>query len=156
MLEVGYIASNKTKSGLGRIDYRDLDLLRRPVNLNSEGYGRVGSCKLHILVMARILGGPIPKGKFVDHKNRDRLDNTRKNLRLTDCSGNSANVTKFTGSSKFIGVHWSKRRGKWYSQIKKSGKVKYLGVFDNEEDAAEAYNSAALELHGEFANLNKV
>jgi hypothetical protein len=55
-------------------------------------------------------------------------------------------------SSRYIGV--SKHKKIWQADISKDG-VKYnLGRHEIEEDAARAYNSKALELYGEFANLN--
>ena len=45
-------------------------------------------------------------------------------------------------------------RGKWISSIQINGKTRHLGRFDDEQEAARAYDVAAKELHGEFARLN--
>lgn len=96
-----------------------------------------------------------PKGKIVDHKNRQGLDNTRKNLRFATRSQNSCNrIRPQTGTSKYRGVHYAKREQKWHAAICFNSKRKHLGYFDNEIDAARAYDAAAKELHGEFAVLN--
>ncbi|MGO1989570.1 AP2 domain-containing protein [Mammaliicoccus vitulinus] len=52
---------------------------------------------------------------------------------------------KYSNSSKYKGVSWSKRYNKWISQIETGEKRKYLGVYVNEDDAARAYNQAVLE-----------
>lgn len=57
-------------------------------------------------------------------------------------------------SSKYKGVCWSD--GKWASVIRKDGKNRFLGRFLVEEDAALAYNTAAIEMFGEYANLNEI
>ncbi len=57
------------------------------------------------------------------------------------------------GRSRFKGVCITKT-GKWRAIIYSSRKQKYLGVFENEEDAAKAYDRGAIELFGESANLN--
>jgi hypothetical protein len=46
-------------------------------------------------------------------------------------------------SSKHRGVAWEKRSGKWRASIKVEGKVRHLGTFDGEEQAAAAYAAAA-------------
>ena len=55
---------------------------------------------------------------------------------------------------KYKGVCWCEDRGKWLAQITKGGTYRYLGRFDDEIDAAEAYDNAARELFGEHAFLN--
>lgn len=93
----------------------------------------------------------------VDHADRDGLNNQRNNLRLATDSQSMANRASFNGSSsKYLGVQWHKMGKKWQAGICKNRKQIYLGLFDNEIDAALAYNKAASELHGEFASLNKI
>lgn len=151
-----YLAFNKHKALVGLIDQEDLDLVSKGVNLHSDGYARIGGKYVHRVVLSRVLGRELPKGFFVDHINRNRLDNRRSNLRLATLNENNRNVGKFKGTSRFIGVSWKKSRNKWYAQIKINGEVKYLGVYNSEVEAAKAYNKEALLLHGEFATLNKV
>jgi hypothetical protein len=102
---------------------------------------------LHRLIMQ-------PPSDFqVDHCNGNGLDNRRENLRIANRSQNMAN-RRATGVSVFLGV--CPKRNKWRAQIKKDGKVKYLGTFNKQEEAARAYNIAATSLHGEFARLNQI
>ena len=93
----------------------------------------------------------------VDHKNGDKLDNRKSNLRIATHFQNSKNRNKqLSASSKFKGVDFQKRNGKWRARIKLDYKSKYLGEFDTEIDAAKAYNSAATVYFGSFAKLNEV
>jgi hypothetical protein len=55
-----------------------------------------------------------------------------------------------------LGVSWYTRIGKWTAQIQKNKKKIFMGYFENEHEAAIAYNVKAVELFGEFANLNKI
>jgi hypothetical protein len=94
---------------------------------------------------------------MVDHKDRDGLNNQKSNLRLCTNTENSKN-RRPKGSSKFLGVSIvnGKKNKYWRAFISVDGKNKYLGFFKSEDDAAWAYNKAALEYHGEFANLNQI
>jgi hypothetical protein len=98
---------------------------------------------LHRLIMGE------PKGKIVDHKFGNHLDNRRENLRICDNRENSRN-TKIprTNTSGFKGV--TRRGNKWEANIKFNGRHKYLGRFNSPEDAAVAYNDSAKKFFGEF------
>lgn len=94
--------------------------------------------------------------KFVDHINGIKDDNRISNLREATRSQNGMNRTKMTNNkSGYKGVFWDKRANKWKAQIRYNGKFKYLGYFDNIEDAVNIYNENANILHGEFVNRIK-
>ena len=59
-------------------------------------------------------------------------------------------------TSKYKGVSWHKKISKWKSHIRVDKYLIHLGYYWEEEDAARAYNKAANEYFGEFANLNNV
>jgi len=101
-----------------------------------------------------LMGNP----KAVDHKNLNKLDNTRANLRSCNKSLNEANKSKISvnTSSKYKGVTWHKRAGKWLAQIKKDKVFFYLGLHSSELDAAKAYNDEAVKHFGEFAYINEI
>lgn len=95
------------------------------------------------------------KGEFVDHINGDGLDNRKSNLRLCSNAQNVQNtgLTR-ANTSGYKGIRL--RNGRWDSRITCLNKTYHLGVFSTKEEAARAYNAAAIELHGEFARLNDV
>lgn len=117
-------------------------------------------CKvlIHRFIRGQLCGDDID-GKNVDHRNRDTLDNRRQNIRVATVGQNRSNSTKklWRGgkSSEYKGVSWHKHKGKWRAIIVKDKLQRELGYFDSETDAAQAYNRAAIELHGEFARINE-
>lgn len=65
-------------------------------------------------------------------------------------------ATRPTFSSRYRGVSWKKQRSTWVASIGVAGRQKHLGVFATEQDAARAYNAAAIEHYGDKAILNEV
>ncbi len=95
--------------------------------------------------------------KEIDHRDCDGLNNRRSNLRPASDFQNACNRSKQEGtSSRFKGVAWNKRKRNWEAYIKVNRKKQYLGNFGDEIDAALAYNKAAIQLFGEFANVNVI
>ena len=95
------------------------------------------------------------KDVYVDHTDGDGLNNTRENLRIATNSQNQMNrAVRGGGTSKFKGVTWHTARSKWAAQIHVNKKHIHLGLFTNEEEAARAYDRAAIEQFGEFARTN--
>jgi hypothetical protein len=91
----------------------------------------------------------------VDHKNRNGIDNRRPNLRLATESQNCMNRQKQrVTSSKYKGVSWVRSSGKWKAAIQVDKKNLHLGYFEDEEEAARAYDAAARKYQGEFAYQN--
>jgi hypothetical protein len=95
-----------------------------------------------------------PPGKVVDHINGNRQDNRRCNLRVCTQAENMRNTRKSCGTSRFKGVSWNRKYRKWVVSIHRDGKDIWLGNFDDEIKAAQAYDKAARELFGPFARLN--
>ena len=118
------------------------------------------NCKIHEAHRLIFLyhHGYLPE--FIDHIDRNILNNTISNLREATRAQNRMNTEKCKSkkgppmSSQFKGVSWDKSREKWMSYIYIDYKRKHLGRFDSEIDAALAYNKTAIELFGEFACLN--
>ena len=95
-----------------------------------------------------------PSGLYVDHINRDCLDNRRSNLRICTASQNGMNKRGKEGSVTGVkGVFFDKGRGKYFAAIRMNGRTRRLGTFVDMEEAAKAYQRAAIELFGPFARL---
>jgi len=92
--------------------------------------------------------------EIADHDNHDTLDHRRANLRLADKSQSQHNKRqRKDNTTGRKGVNFNRAHGKYYARIKLHGKEKYLGAFTSVEEAGDAYDSAAIRLHGEFACL---
>lgn len=94
---------------------------------------------------------------YIDHIDRNGLNNSRSNLRAATASQNIANAGMFnTNTSGYRGVTYDKERGCYKAAIKFKKKYKFIGRFSNPAEAALAYNNAAKILFGEFAFHNNV
>lgn len=117
------------------------------VSRKSIGGGRQKAISLHRLILN------FPDAD-IDHANGIKLDNRRGKLRLCTNSQNQANRDPLPHSSKFKGVTVRKSTGHFEAQIWNNYKRIWLGTFATEQDAARAYDAAALEHFGEFARTN--
>ncbi len=114
-----------------------------------------GKYKCETIYMHRFILGA-KKGQHTDHKNHNGLDNRCCNIRLCTHRQNQYNrkLIKIPTSSKYKGISWKKRDRKWEARIGFNYKTIFLGCYDNEIEAAKAYDKKAKELFGEFAYLN--
>lgn len=93
----------------------------------------------------------------VDHISHDLMDNRKSNLRIVTHQQNlQNNQGKKQRPSKFKGIGFFQRTGKWTAQIGLNGRKIHLGYFTAELDAARAYNAAASEMFGQQACLNPI
>ena len=96
-----------------------------------------------------------PKGMEVDHRDSDGLNNRRYNMRVVTQGQNRFNTRyRIIASGGYRGVS-DLRNGRYAAIISLSGKLKYLGTFDDPIEAALVWDAAALSHRGaEFARLN--
>ena len=112
----------------------------------SCGGGRQKSIKIHQCV-ARAFLNHKPNGlkKVINHKDGNKLNNNVNNLEIVSHRENSSTCYRKDRdklTSSFVGVSWNNQYKKWLSQITINGESVYLGVFDNEVDASNAYQEA--------------
>jgi len=102
-----------------------------------------------------LVKGEWPK-EDIDHKDKDTLNDQWSNLRSATESENLCNQRlRHNNTSGAKGVSWAFRLGKWHVRINKDKQLYHIGYFDDFNEAVQARDEAALELHGEFASLNK-
>ncbi len=93
-----------------------------------------------------------PDGLDVDHRDRDGINNRRKNLRVATRQQNQAN--RAANANCASGIKGVRDIGSGFTaEIEAAGGRYYLGKFDSAAEAAAAYQGAARVLFGEFARV---
>lgn len=98
-------------------------------------------------------------GRVLDHKNGNKLDNRKENLRAVTYGQNCQNRANFKttkSSSIYRGVFRTSNGKRWRAKISFENKSRAIGTFDSEIEAAQAYDFAARELFGPMARTNFV
>lgn len=141
------------------IDATDADRVRGRVWFTSRSSGGIvyAASNNPKTRMHRLILGAKP-GQVVDHANGNGLDNRRCNIRICTASQNSMNMRKpshgKTTAFKGVCLISDRAKKKYRASIKNAGKARHIGYFATAEEAARAYDAAALQHFGEFARLN--
>lgn len=148
-----------------KVDDEDYDFLNQyKWHLTSKGYA---ARRVHypssrknpiakIFLMHRIVSFA-DNGYQVDHINGDKLDNRKQNLRLCSNSQNHMNKgVQSNSTTGYKGVSFERSINRYRAYLNLNGKRYNLKTFKTPEEAAQAYNTKAKELFGEFALLNDI
>lgn len=158
LIPLSSIRNRKNSGTTAKIDTDDLPLVAgykwQAVRNGNLLYAVTELADGTTVQMHRVILGVTDSNIIVDHADRNPLNNTRSNLRTATRQQNAFNAgPPKNNTSGYKGV--SRAFGKrWRAYINVSRKQISLGTFDTREEAALAYDSAALEMHGEFACLN--
>lgn len=157
----GYLEVHLTKGLVAKVDLSDRALIEcvswRASKSSAGLYYARGYFQGVDMYMHVLLAGPVPTGKEVDHRNGDTLDNRRANMRVCTRRQNYRNRGKRPNcTSRFKGVCRLKGCDRWRAYIRTASGFRHLGTFSREEDAAKAYNRAAIRYFKLFALLNEV
>lgn len=123
-------------------------------HLNNNGYVINKTRKDGTILLSRLIMNP-PLDMFIDHRNGDRTNNIRDNLRIATQSENTINHKRSGyNTSGVTGVSWNKRDKKWEAYITKNKIRKHLGYFNSFEDAVKVRKEAEEIYFGEWSYDN--
>lgn len=150
------IAIGETSSGeMFYVDIDDYDKVRNYCwRISEKGYvianRRDGSNR--IVWLHRLVMNVDESNIFVDHRNWDKSNNRKSNLRIATKSENNINIKRrINNTSGYTGVCLNKNTGKYNARISKNGKRFHLGTFESFEEAVLARHKAELLMHNEWS-----
>jgi hypothetical protein len=136
-----------TKGMFAIVDDEDFKWLSQwKWNFSADGYAkrsqyvRLGKYKYtsKIIRMHRLVN-QTPDGQITDHINRNKLDNRKENLRVTNKSQNGLNRGKNkNNTSGHKGIYWDSYSGKWKVELMVNLKKYSLGRYSNIKDAIDS------------------
>lgn len=136
---------NYLLSNLGNIKNNTTNKLLKP-SLHKSGYlvvqlfrnGKRKVVRLHRLIAQTFLGD-VDDTKYIDHLDRNKLNNVLENLRVVTPLESVLN-RGIWGKSKYKGAYYNEKRKDWRSQIRVDKKLINLGYYKTELECALAYN----------------
>jgi hypothetical protein len=142
-----------SQNKFAQIDDDDFALVSKYRWYENEGYAityhKGKRIKMHRLVMKAAPSQP------VDHRDTNKLNNQKHNLRFCTIKENNRNgVLRKDNTSGYKGVFLDKSTGHWRPVVYVDAKPFSPGQFKNKAHAALARDLWALDLHGEFASTN--
>jgi len=140
-------------------DYEDYDMIKQYCwRLKKSGYlitnirheDKRYTVEMHRLIINNFPFSKDLKNYVLDHIDRNKRNNRRSNIRITERQKNSfnSNISK-SNTSGVIGVCWHKENSCWTSHIRFNGKMIYLGSFHNIKEATMTRLRAEKEYFGD-------
>ena len=131
-----------TNNGYVNVDDEDFNFLNQwKWTKSPQGYvARTGyeNGEQKKILMHRVIVDP-PKELQVDHKNRNKLDNRKSNLRIVTQSENMHNTGNWKNNTSGIkNICFDKSKNKWVARKQYNGKQKFIGRYATIEDAEKA------------------
>ena len=115
------------------------------------GFGYLGKKYTLHRVIWELHNGVIPKGKIVDHINRDKFDNRIENLRLVDCSQNSANSNRTYARN----CYWVEHAKAYQVRVQFRGIMYFGGYYSDLDTARNVAAKIRQEVHGAYQGTAK-
>lgn len=133
---------NAEETGRAIIDRADIERVKdKKWHLTTVGYAATDGGKTRLTNY--LLGVKTSKEIVIDHINRNKLDNRRKNLRICTKGINALNSKlRSDNTSGYRGVSWDKSKGKWFAHIGVNGENTYIGRYKTKIEAIRAYREA--------------
>ena len=134
------------------IDNEDYELIKNYCwNIDAHGYA-VTRCKDGKFIKMHRLITNAQIDDVVDHIDRNRSNNTKNNLRITDAKGNAINHSiRHSNNSGISGVTWYDTNQKWRAFVILDGKNKYVYYGNSKEEAIIARLQAEAKYYGDLA-----
>jgi len=131
-------------------DYEELNQHRWYFQKTKKGDGYAIRSRAGVTLSMHRVIMQFPAG-LVDHRNGNKLDNRRENLRVATYSLNAFNLQRAGAKSRSgaVGVTWDTDHSQWRAKIRKNGRLFHLGYFDGIGDAVVARRDAEMKYYGE-------
>ena len=148
MARIPLLARDGTVRAVTTVDDDDYELLSQWTWRLHDGYavrrvGERGTVRMH----RYLLGLQAGDRRQADHRNRDRLDNRRENLRVVTQGQNMQNRgARRTARSGTRGVSFHTRSGRWTVRVQVEGRSHFIGLYDTVADAEQAATAARRRL----------
>lgn len=89
----------------------------------------------------------------IDHIDGNTKNNAWENLRPASVSENNRNRRQNAGR-QYLGAHWNSQQSEWRAEIQVGRKKVFLGAYQSAQEAAAAFDFAAVRKSGHFARVN--